>query len=151
MLLACGKNSGTLTPHMVTASFSQVVNCIASEKDPTFFSSLYRCFNDCMRVAGGPEGLPQEVKDAAVEATKRQLQLIADRRKARANLSTKELEEETEDIKLVQEIEDYAFEDMTKMVSAFDPAHPLLVAISSVKELGLDLGDSEDDETSQES
>ena len=104
-----------------------------------------------MRVAGGPDGLPQEVKDAAVEATKRQLQLIADRRKARANLSSKELEDESEDIKLVQEIEDFAFEDMVKMVSAFDSNHPLLIAISSVKELGLDLGDDEDDETSQES
>ena len=93
MLLACGKNSGTLTPQMVNASFSQVVTCIATEKDPTFYSSLYRCFNDCMRVAGGPDGLPQEVKDAAIEATKRQLQLIADRRKSRANLSAKDLEQ----------------------------------------------------------
>ena len=76
MLLACGKNSGTLTPQIVNACFSQVVNCIATQKDPTFFSSLYRCFNDCMRVAGGPEGLPQEVKDAALEATKRQLSTI---------------------------------------------------------------------------
>ncbi|KAJ3554370.1 hypothetical protein NM688_g3146 [Phlebia brevispora] len=145
MLLACGKNSGTLTPQMVNASFSSVVNCIASEKDPTFFASLYRCFNDCMRVAGGPEGLPQEVKDAAIEATKRQLQLIADRRKARTNLSSKELEDEREDIKLVQEIEDYGFEDMIKMVSNIDPKHSLLIAIASVKDLALDLGDSEDE------
>ena len=145
MLLACGKNSGTLTPHMVTASFSQVVNCIASEKDPTFFSSLYRCFNDCMRVAGGPEGLPQEVKNAALEATKLQLQLIADRRKSRASMSTKDLEDEREDIRLVQEIEDYAFEDIAKTVSVLDPSSQLLVAISSVRELGLDMGDSEDE------
>lgn len=145
MLLACGKNSGTLTPQMVNASFSQVVNCIAAEKDPTFFSSLYRCFNDCMRVAGGPAGLPQEVKDAALEATTRQLQLIADRRKSRAGLSTKELEDDREDIRLVQEIEDYAFEDMVKTVSTVDPESSLLIAISSVRELGLDLGDSEDE------
>lgn len=98
-----------------------------------------------MRVAGGPEGLPQEVKDAAIEATKRQLQFIAERRKSRTNLSSKELEDDREDIKLVQEIEDYAFEDMIKTVSAFDPNHPLLIAISSVKELALDLGDSEDE------
>ncbi|KAF7789279.1 hypothetical protein EIP86_000220 [Pleurotus ostreatoroseus] len=145
ILLACGKNSGTLTPQMVNASFSQVVNCIAAEKDPTFFASLYRCFNDCMRVAGGPEGLPDEVKEAAIEATKRQLSLIADRRKSRAGLSAKELDDDREDIKLVQEIEDYGFEDMIKMVSTINPEHPLLIAIASVKDLALDLGDSEDE------
>ena len=130
---------------MVNASFSQVVNCIATETDQTFFSSLYRCFNECMRVAGGPEGLPQEVKDAALEATKRQLQLTADRRKTRASMSTKEFEDDKEDIRLMQEIEDYAFEDMIKTVSGLDPNSQLLVAISSVRELGLDMGDSEDE------
>lgn len=139
MLLSCGKNSGTLTSHMVNASFTQVVNCIGMESDPTFLSSLYRCFNDCMRVVGGPHSLPQEVHDGIIEATKRQLQTIADRRKSRATKPASELADDREDLQLMEEMEDFALEDMGKMLTAFDPAHNLLIAIASVRELGLHL------------
>ena len=45
-------------------------------------------------------------------------------------------------------MEDFALEDMAKMLMCFDPNHPLLVAISSVKELGLQLAqwEGEDNE-----
>lgn len=157
MLLACGKNSGTLTPQMVSASFSQVVQFINAETDPTFLSSLYRCFCDCLRVIT-PQGsssataLPQEIHDAVIDATKRQLQNIADRRKARANRSTTEVAEDKEDLMLMEEMEDFALEDMSKMVAMLDmngntATNPLSIAISSVRELGLHLDqwDSEDE------
>ncbi|KAI0077247.1 ARM repeat-containing protein [Panus rudis PR-1116 ss-1] len=147
MLLACGKNSGTLTHQMVTASFSQLVNCIGVETDASFLASLYKCFADSLRVIGGPSALPQEIQDGVMEATKRQLQSFADKRKARAHRPASQLADDKEDLMLVEEVEDFALEDMGKMLLEFDPAHPLLVAISSVKDLGLNLGrwDSDDE------
>lgn len=139
MLISCGKNSGTLTAHMVNASFTQVVNCVGMESDPTFLSSLYRCFSECMRVVGGPHSLPQEVHDGIIEATKRQLQSIADRRKSRAGKPASELADDKEDLMLVEEMEDFALEDMGKMLTTLDQNHSLLVAVGSVRELGLHL------------
>ena len=52
---------------------------------------------------------------------------------------------------LVEEMEDFALEDMAKLVTMLDPANaatnPLTIAISSVRELGLHLEqwDSEDE------
>ena len=141
MLLSCGKNSGTLTPHMVNASFTQVISCISVEDEVSLLSSLFRCFNECMRVVGGPQALPQEVHDGIIQVTKHQLQNIADRRKARASraVADRDLADEKEDLMLTEEMEDFVLEDMTKMLRTLDPNHSLLVAVSSVRELGLHL------------
>lgn len=139
MLIACGKNSGTLTNHMVTASFSQLVNCIGSEGDASFLASLYKCFSDTLRVIGGPSSLTPEIQDGVIEATKRQLQQFADRRKARASRPASDLADDREDLVLIEEMEDYALEDMAKVLMAFDSSHPLLIAVSSVRQLGLHL------------
>jgi hypothetical protein len=40
---------------------------------------------------------------------------------------------------LVEEIEDFALEDMGKMLSTFDINHPLLVAVASVRDLGFNM------------
>ncbi|KAI0782934.1 ARM repeat-containing protein [Abortiporus biennis] len=138
MLLSCGKNSGTLTPQMVTASFSQLVHCIGSESDASFLASLYKCFSDSLRVVG-VSSLSQEIHDGLIEITKRQLQSLADRRKARAARPAAELADDKEDIMLIEEMEEFALEDMSKTLMAFDPQHQLLIAISSVKDLGLHL------------
>lgn len=58
-------------------------------------------------------------------------------------VSAEELEEEREDVALLEELEDFALDDIAKLLKLFDPAHPLLVAVSSVKELGI-RGDSDD-------
>lgn len=159
MLLACGKNSGTLSTQMVSAAFSQIVHFISLETDPTFLSSLYKCFCECIRVVAPQSSpspasvLPQEVHDAVVEATKRQLQNLADKRKARANRSATEIAEDKEDLMLIEEMEEFALEDMGKMIVMLDSSgneganHPLMIAISSVRDLGmhLDLWDSEDE------
>lgn len=146
-LLTCGKDSGTLTPHMVSATFTQVVNAIATEADPSYLTSLLKCFSECMRVAGGAARLPHEVRDGVVEASKRQLQSIADRRRARERMSARDIEDRREDLMLIGEVEDIALDEIREIVSEFDPHHPLLVAVGSVSELGLHLKELDDDYT----
>jgi len=82
-----------------------------------------------------------------IEATKVQLQALADKRKVRAGRSRAEIEDDKEDLALIEEIEDFALEDMAKLLAMFDSHHSLLIAISSVRDLGLGLNawDSEDD------
>ncbi|GBE80930.1 Importin subunit beta-3 [Sparassis crispa] len=152
MLLACGKSSGTLTTPMVSASFNQLVTCIGVETDSSFLSSLYRCFSDCLRVVGGVAALAPEFHQGVMEATKRQLQNMADKRKARAARSATELADDKDDLMLFEEMEEFALEDMGKMLAIFDPNHPLLMAVSSVRELGLQLSqwESEDEEGGSE-
>lgn len=155
MLLACGKTSSTLTNQMVSASFLQIINGISTEHDSSFLASLYRCFNDSLRVVGGPAALPRDFHDGVIDATKRQLQILADKRRARANRiahsnnggeAKVDLEDEREDMALLEEIEDFALDDMAKMLAAFDTAHPLLVAVSSVKDLGVSQYDSDEED-----
>ncbi|KAJ7185708.1 armadillo-type protein [Mycena filopes] len=150
MLLASGKNSGTLTNQMVTATFLQIINGISTEHDASFLSSLYKCFNDSLRVIGGPSALSPEFQNGIMEATKRQLQGLADKRRGRKARPASELEEDREDMALLEEIEDFALEDMAKMLGVFDANHPLLVAVSSVKDLGFNQYDSDDEEGNEE-
>ena len=71
MLLVCGKQSGTLTHQMVSASFSQLVNCVNRETDVSFLASLYKCFSDSLRVIDGPSALSPEIQTGIIDATKR--------------------------------------------------------------------------------
>jgi len=150
MLLASGKNSGTLTNQMVTATFLQIINGVSTEHDASFLSSLYKCFNDSLRIIGGPSALSPEFQNGIMEATKRQLQALADKRRARKARPATELEEDREDMALLEEIEDFALEDMAKMLAVFETNHPLLVAVSSVKELGFNQYDSDEDGNDEE-
>jgi len=151
ILLACGKSSGSLTHQMVSVTFQQLINCISAESDSSFLSSLYRCFTDALVVVGGPAALSPDFVTGVMEATKRQLQVLADKRKSRAARSSGRIHEQDgdadidEDLALLEEMEDFSLEDMAKMLSCFDKDHPLLVAVASVRDLGtarLD-GDSE--------
>ncbi|KAF9521782.1 armadillo-type protein [Crepidotus variabilis] len=151
MLLLCGKDSGTLTNQMVSATFQQLINSISSEQDATFLASLYKYFTETVRVLGGPETLSPQFSEGVMEATKRQLTSLADKRKSRAakaqSLSSADFDRE--DLALVEEIEDYALEDMAKMLVTFDPNHTLLVAVSSVRDLGFNTYDSDEEEGSE--
>lgn len=149
MLLASGKASNTLTNQMVSATFHQLITCIDTEHDSSFLASLYKCFTDSMRVIGGPAALPHEYHEGVIEATKRQLQTVADRRKGRANrAASSEGDHDREEMALLEEIEDFALEDMGRMLTAFDGNHPLVVAVSSVKDLGFNTWDSDEEEES---
>ena len=151
MLLAVGKTSNTLTNQMVSAAFTQIINCTNTEHDPSFLASLYKCFTDSVRIIGGSAVLPREFNDGMIEATKRQLQSLADRRKGRANRAAASggaaLDGDSrEEMALSEEIEDFALEDMSKMLAVLDPNHPLLVAVSSVRDLGFNSWDSDEEE-----
>ena len=152
LLLSCGKNSGTLTNQMASATFLQLINSISTEQDATFLASLYKYFTEAVRVIGGPEALSQQFLDGIIEATKRQLTSLADKRKSRAAKaqSSSIVDLEREDFSLVEEIEDYALDDMAKTLVMLDSNHPLLVAVSSVRELGFNTFDS-DEELDEES
>jgi hypothetical protein len=139
MLIACGKNSGTLTNDMLSATLAQLINCIAAEGDSSFLASLYKCFRQGMLVIGGPSSLTPELHDGIMEATRRQLQSLADKRKSRAARPPQEIEEEKEDLMLIEEMEEFALEDMGKMLATFNEHHELLIAVSSVRDLGLGL------------
>jgi hypothetical protein len=139
MLLSCGKESGTLTNQMVSATFLQLINSISTERDSTFLASLYKYFSESLRVVGGPEALSPQFHEGIIEATKRQLHSLADKRKARAakaNNPAFAAEVDKDEMALVEEIEDFALEDMGKMLTTFDVNHPLLVAVASVRDLG---------------
>ena len=84
VLIACGKNSGTLTTQMVIVTLLQLINCIGSESDSSFLASLYKCFHDTLLVLGGPTALAPEFRAGVVEATKCQLNALTEKRKARA-------------------------------------------------------------------
>jgi len=94
---------------------------------------------------GGPAALTQDFHNDIIQATKRQLQTLADKRKTRSQRPLSELADSKEDLALIEEIEDFALEDMTKLLYYMDQKHPLLVMVSSVKDLGFNLEDSDDD------
>ena len=131
---------------MVIATFSQLINCIGVETDSSFLASLFKCFLDTMLVIGGPASLAPEFHNGLLEATKRQLQSLADKRKARAARPAQELRDDREDLMLIEEMEDFALEDMAKALRTLDSSHPLLIAVSSVRDLGLHLSDWEGEE-----
>ena len=128
---------------MVSATFSQLVICIGNEADSSFLASLFKCFLDTMVCLGGPAALAPEASAGFVEAAQRQLQSLADKRKARAARSPLEIRDEREDLMLIEEMEDFALEDMAKVLRTFDNSHSLLIAVSSVRELGLNLSEWE--------
>jgi hypothetical protein len=146
MLLICGKKSGTLRPEMLNSVFSELVDVIGKEEDPSFLASAYKCFTDSTRVVG-KESLPPAVYDGVLRSTQSQLQMLAQKRKRRAEKSPRELQEERDDVALLEEMEEFAFDEMGKMLLFFDPSHPLLFAIGSLKELGIrtELWDKEGD------
>ncbi|THH09772.1 hypothetical protein EW145_g1787 [Phellinidium pouzarii] len=171
MLLVSGKQSGTLTPQMLAAVFAQLVGEVRSEADASFLASLFRCLADCVRVSGGAseavpaDALPHDIREGILAAARHQLQALADRRKGRAarlNADRRDhsvdsngntgagrrgsedgLEEEREDVALLEELEDFALDEIARLLKMFDPGHPLLVAIGSVKDLGIRSGDWE--------
>ncbi|KAN0109453.1 Armadillo-type fold [Russula decolorans] len=137
MLVSCGKASNTIDGDMVTNVVQQVASVISQETDTSYLASLFKCATDCLRVWGDVKA---ETRVALENAAKQQLQAMADKRKARSTRSAAEIEEDREDLALLEEMEEFALEDMAKMLGLLDMGHPLLMAISSVRDLGLGLG-----------
>lgn len=140
---------------MVSVSLSKLVYCTQIESDPSFLASLYRGVSDTLRVVG-TGALEREVTDALVEGCKVQLQNMAEKRKRRhpnppspstcaASPAADAHEDEDEGLALLEEMEDFALEDMEKTLRLLDAQHPLLIAIASVRELGRASGDAWDE------
>jgi len=132
---------------MASATFLQLINNISTEQDATFLASLYKYFTEAVRVIGGPEALSQQFLEGIIEATTRQLSSLADKRKLRAAKAqaSNVVELDRADLSLVEEIEDYALDDMAKTLVMFDSNHPLLVAVSGVRDLGFNTYDSDEE------
>ncbi|KAL1738075.1 hypothetical protein HDZ31DRAFT_78656, partial [Schizophyllum fasciatum] len=122
-----------------------------------FLGSLYKCCGESLVVVGAQGGytpgagaganlraaVGEEMYNAVMDATKRQLHAMAERRRgrtARAQSMTAGGSmfdaDERDDMALMEEIEEFCLEDMAKLLAMFDKDHPLLVAVSSVKDLG---------------
>ncbi|XP_006460617.1 hypothetical protein AGABI2DRAFT_220702 [Agaricus bisporus var. bisporus H97] len=145
-LLDSGKISNTLTTQMVTATFNQLISCIRSEPDSSFLASLYKCFTESLQVIGGPTNLPQEYHIGIIDATKHQLQALADKRRSRANRLAGDPDIDREDIALYEQFEEFELQEMDKLLKDLDRNHPLRIAVSSVRELGVNEWDVEEGE-----
>jgi len=84
---------------------------------------------------GGPTALSQEFHNGIIEATKRQLQTFADKRKNCTQRPSSELADDKEELALTEEIEDFALEDMAKLLYCMDPKHPLLQYFSTTLDM----------------
>lgn len=139
LLLSSGKSSGTLTTPMVSTTFTQLINCVGTENDTSFLASLYKCFGDSLRTIGGPPTLSPEYRDGIIEATKRQLENLANKRRTRRSISVADIEDDKEELALLEELEEFVLDDMGKLLIELDSNHPLLIAVSGVRDLGLNL------------
>lgn len=137
MLISCGKASNAIDGEMVANVMQHVASVISQETDSTFLASLFKCATDSIRSWGD---VTPDTRSALENAAKQQLQALADRRKARSARSPAEIEEDREDLALLEEMEEFALEEMAKMLALFDANHPLLVAVPNVRDLGLGLG-----------
>jgi hypothetical protein len=131
---------------MVTATFNQLITCIRSEPDASFLASLYKCFSESVSVLGGPSNLPQEYHLGIIESTKHQLQVLADKRKMRAQRLAGDPDVDKEDIALYEQFEEFALQEMDKVLEELDRNHPLRIAVSSVRDLGVNDWDSDEGE-----
>ncbi|KAI6101042.1 armadillo-type protein [Pisolithus croceorrhizus] len=132
LLFSCGKHSGTLTPQMVQASLHQLIRMPAHRDRPILCSP--RCTDRSSTRWWWSEWVHSvpELGDGLIDATKAQLTTFADKRKIRNGRPAR--------------WKDFALEDMEKLLRLLDPQHPLLIAVASVRDLGLNQWETEDDD-----
>ena len=126
--------------------FLQLINGISTECDLTILASLYKYLSESLWVIGGPDALSPQFHKGIIEATNYQLHFLADKCKAqvaRANNPALVGELDRDEMALVEEIEDYALEDMGKMLTMFDVNHLVLVTVANIRELALNTYDSD--------
>lgn len=127
-ILACGKAANALTTQMISATFHELIDCIAAAPQPTFVEALYRCLTKSLELIGGPVALPKEYHDAVMEVTNRQIQGVQQRRKERAHhrgLNPMFAEQ----LAFLEEIDDTLLESVAALLQCFDPNHPLLASM----------------------
>ncbi|CAE6364489.1 unnamed protein product [Rhizoctonia solani] len=137
-LVMSGNTTGVITPEELNAIFLQVTRAIQPEGDAGFLGSLCKCLADSL-LAVGSQAIVAPLANEISVACKAQLAALASRREMRARRIKRgpEWEEDKEDMLLLQELEDVAFEEMGRLLGFLDPNHPLLIAIGSIKEMGI--------------
>lgn len=124
--------------------FGKLNAALQSESDPAYLALLYSKFTESLAVMQAP--LPADYRQAFDAATQQQLTTIGEARQRRQaeqldwDHTERAIEAEEE------EAESMALDEMAKAVHAVDAGHSLLVAIGSIRELGLQDGGWEDDE-----
>ena len=137
---------------MVTAIFNQLVSCISSESDTSFLVPFYKCFTDSLLIIGGYFNLPQEYYYSIIDATKNQLQVPADKQKGWSIQLARAGEVDgwdKEDISLYKQLEEFMLQEMKRLLSELldgNEKQVLRIAISSVRDLGLNDWDDDDND-----
>lgn len=99
-----------------------------------------------MGVISGPAGLPHQIHEGIMEGTRRQLQSMADKRKKRSEEARAPGSEDKKELLMwSEEVEDYALDEIATMLKGFSETHELLIAVSSVRDLGVFLNGGIDD------
>jgi importin-5 len=149
--MSCAKETKLITEEMFDAVFQQLINVIGSEPDASFLASLYKCFGDSARLFIHPSpnsqqpqfNFPPQYSQSLFKATQSQLHSIAQKRKQRASLSAYQRDEERDELAFLEEMEQFALEDMRKCIQLLEPNSQLLIAVGSVRELAI-FGSSND-------
>lgn len=138
LLIRCGKS--ILTESDLQTIFRSLLSVINDEADPGFLTTLFKNLADSILLVH-PNSLPGDLKADIILATQNKLHSLAQRRKQRqeflATQSPEELADESEDVKLIEELEDFALDEIARLIALFDSNHRLLVGVSSVRELGV--------------
>ncbi|QRW07401.1 importin subunit beta-3 [Ceratobasidium sp. AG-Ba] len=152
-LITSGNSTGVISPDEMNAIFLQITRAIQPEGDSGFLASLCKCLADSLLVVGR-QAIIAPLANEISAACKAQLAALASRREMRTRRVKygPEWEEDKEDMLLLQELEDSAFDEMGRLLKFLDPNHPvslivhipdtadylkLLIAIGSIKEMGL--------------
>ncbi|KAF9256190.1 ARM repeat-containing protein [Marasmius fiardii PR-910] len=148
MLLSSGQKSSTLTTAMVHATFNQLISVIKDEHDTSFLGSLFKSFSDCVKILGGPGIVEKEFVEGLVEGAKRFVMGVAEKRRARGHgvvgggsatgggVGVVE-GEDREELELIEEMEDFALDEIRGCVGMWREGEGVVVAVGGVKELGV--------------
>ncbi|CUA71113.1 Ran-binding protein 6 [Rhizoctonia solani] len=126
-----GNTTGVISPQELNTICLQVARAIQPEGDAGFLGSLCKCLADSLLVIGRQAIVPPLANEISV-ACKAQLAALASRREMRARRIKRgpEWEEDKEDMLLLQELEDVAFEEMGRLLGFIDPNHPCTLVLS---------------------
>jgi len=140
-LLSCSKESNTLTAQIISVTFLHLIGTIGSETEPSSLMPLLKCFTKSLKVVGGPTALSQELHNGIIETIKHQLDATADKRRNRSEKPDSERIDQfaftTMNFgEIDEDMENFALEDIERLLRYLDPKHPLLATVASVRGMG---------------
>ncbi|KAL7411623.1 armadillo-type protein [Mrakia frigida] len=151
ILIATAKQTSQITPQLLNAVFSKLVDVLTSEPDASALAFFVKSFADCVRVVG-VENLPLDLRTRFDSGAETQLVDISAKRKLRAERAEGWDMEEKESAYELEREETAALNEFTKLFTLLEPpasggTHRLAFVCSGVKDLGFAPDeDWEDDE-----